>query len=108
MAEKKLFKQSNTQTVTKRETDLQEPQFYSVILLNDDYTPMDFVIEILVRLFNHTLPEARRITMQIHYDGSGIAGIYPKEVAQEKKHNVKLTAKRNEFPLDCTIEKAQV
>lgn len=87
------------------ETDLQEPQLYDVILLNDDYTPMDFVIEVLMYLFQKNYNDAYAIMMQVHQQSRGIAGTYTREIAEEKVHQVIYAAQNNEFPLDCLIER---
>lgn len=90
--------------VVDPETELREPVFYHVILLNDDYTPMNFVIEILMQLFQKNYEDAYAIMMQVHQQERGIAGTYPREIAEEKMYQVIHSAQANEFPLHCVIE----
>lgn len=84
---------------------LKEPSLYKVILLNDDFTPMDFVIYVLKSFFNKTDDEAHDIMMQVHKDGAGIAGVYSFEVAEMKSAQVNMLAKDNQHPLKSVIEK---
>ena len=85
--------------------ELDEPQMYRVLLHNDDYTPMDFVIDILLKVFHKNLDEANDIMWQVHEKGKAICGIYVLEIAQTKVHQVKSLAKANGFPLLATYEK---
>ena len=84
--------------------ELKEPTRYKVLLHNDDYTSMDFVVEILVRIFYKNHSEAERIMLQIHEKGKAICGVYSFEIAQTKAQQVKQLAKQNGFPLLATIE----
>lgn len=84
--------------------DLEEPKMFKVLLHNDDYTSMDFVIDILVEIFHKTLEEATQIMLQIHQENIGLCGVYTFEIAQTKAQQVKTKAKQNEFPLLATIE----
>ncbi|MPV85954.1 ATP-dependent Clp protease adaptor ClpS [Ostreibacterium oceani] len=90
----------------ERKQAVETPALYHVVLLNDDYTPMDFVIEVLMVLFKKSYQQAHEITMQVHQHERGIAGTYPKEIAVEKMTQVTLSAKANEFPLRCITERA--
>ncbi len=83
---------------------LQEPAMYRVILHNDDYTSMDFVVNILIKLFHKNYEEAERIMIKIHERGSAICGVYTHEIAQTKTDQVKQLAKQNGFPLLATME----
>jgi ATP-dependent Clp protease adaptor protein ClpS len=87
-------------------TEKQEPTLYKVVLLNDDYTTMEFVVRVLEAVFQKSPAEAYRIMMQVHQDGSGIAGVYPWEVAETKVDTLTSMARRAEFPLRATIEEA--
>ncbi len=82
-----------------------EPDNYKVILLNDDYTPMDFVITILVELFNKSPGEAETLMMRVHKTGSAVIGTYVYDIANTKCFQVLTAAKNNDFPLQCRIEK---
>jgi len=87
------------------EIELYEPEMYRVILHNDDYTSMDFVVEILMKIFKKNLQESETIMINIHEKGSAVCGIYTFEIAQTKAEQVKQLAKQNEFPLLATIER---
>jgi len=86
------------------ELELQEPQMFKVLLHNDDYTSMDFVVEVLTGIFHKTSEEAVQIMLQIHEKERAICGVYSFEIAQTKAQQVKQKAKQNEFPLLATIE----
>ena len=87
-------------------SETKEPALYSVVLLNDDYTPMDFVVEVLETLFQKSPAEAYRIMMQVHREGRGLAGIYPWEVAETKVDALLTRAKDSGHPLQAVIEGA--
>src|SRR5262245_57319409 len=87
-------------------SETKEPTLYSVVLLNDDYTPMDFVVEVLEALFQKSPAEAFRIMMQVHREGRGLAGIYPWEVAETKVETLLARAKDAGHPLQAIIEDA--
>ena len=82
------------------------PSKYNVILHNDDSTPMGFVIQLLVGVFGHNQEQAEQITMEVHTNGKGIAGIYPYEIAEQKVHEATMVSRANGFPLTLTTEKA--
>ncbi len=83
-----------------------KPSMYNVILLNDDYTPMEFVIMVLIKFFNKKQEEAMRIMLHVHKKGIGICGVFTYEVAESKCKLVLDYAKKYEHPLQCTIEKS--
>ena len=85
---------------------VKKPAMYKVILLNDDYTPMEFVVYIIQKLFNKDQNEATKIMLHVHQKGIGVCGIYTFEVAEIKSKSVVDFAKKNQHPLQCTIEKA--
>ena len=89
----------------KTEIRTEKPSYYNVFLLNDDYTTMDFVINILNRIFGKNITEATQIMLQVHKKGVGLAGVYPKEIAETKVEAVHRMARDNEFPLKCIMEK---
>ena len=84
----------------------QEPTLYKVVLLNDDYTTMEFVVNVLETVFQKSAAEAYRIMMQVHVNGRGIAGVYPWEVAETKVEALTSMARHAEYPLRATIEEA--
>lgn len=86
------------------EEKTQVPRKYAVIFHNDDYTPMEFVMQVLVLLFQKTIPQATLITEEVHLKGKAVVAIYPKNIAQMRVAQVTEAAKANEFPLKCTME----
>ena len=84
----------------------QEPTLYMVVLLNDDYTPMPFVVDVLEGLFQKSPAEAYRIMMQVHLNGRGVAGVYAWEIAETKADTVASLASEAGYPLKATIEEA--
>ena len=93
----------DTISTTDREA-LQEPPLYKVLLHNDDYTTMEFVVMVLVTVFAKNSDEATRIMLNVHHQGIGIAGVYTREVAETKVAIVHRLARRHQFPLRCTLE----
>ena len=83
--------------------ELDEPRLFEVVLLNDDYTTMEFVIDVLMRFFRKDFPEAERIMYQVHEKGSGVCGIYPYEIAESKVNQVIEHARSHDFPLLCIL-----
>ncbi len=84
---------------------VKEPSMYRVLLLNDDYTTMDFVVEVLRFVFHKSLTDATRIMLNVHRKGVGMCGIYPFEVAETKVNTVEALARERGFPLKCTMER---
>jgi len=82
-----------------------EPPLYRVLLLNDDYTTMEFVVQVLIYVFNKNEEDAMRIMLNVHRQGVGICGVYPHEVAETKVSAVEALAQENGFPLKSTMEK---
>ena len=82
-----------------------KPAMYKVLLLNDDYTPMDFVVQVLERFFNKSREEATRIMLHVHKRGVGLCGVFTFEIAETKVMQVMDYARRNQHPLQCTMEK---
>jgi len=90
---------------TKTRTRTKRPSLYRVLILNDDYTPMEFVVYVLERFFQKSPEEATRIMLHVHQHGVGVCGIFTYEVAETKVAQVMELARRNEHPLQCTMEK---
>ena len=90
--------------VTERETRLKRPPLYRVLLHNDDFTTMEFVVYVLQNVFQRSETDAVRIMLQVHLEGSGVAGVYTYEIAEMKVAKVTELARSQEFPLLCTIE----
>jgi len=85
--------------------ETKEPSLYRVILLNDDYTTMEFVIHVLETIFNKTAAEAAQIMLSVHKKGSGICGVFTREIAETKLSAVHSTARKSGYPLKCIMEK---
>ena len=90
--------------VEESKPETKKPKMYRVLILNDDYTPMDFVVSVLKRFFYKTTEEATRVMLQIHYEGQGTAGIYTSEIAETKVLLVNDYSRANDHPLMCTME----
>ncbi len=88
-----------------REVTLAEPPLYKVLLHNDDYTTMDFVVEILRTVFHKSNEEAVRIMLNVHHQGIGLCGLYPREIAESKVDLVERLARERGFPLKCSMER---
>jgi ATP-dependent Clp protease adaptor protein ClpS len=94
-----------TGTATKTRPKTKRPSLYRVLLLNDDYTPMEFVVLVLQDVFNKSREDAMRIMLHVHNHGVGECGVYPYEVAETKVTRVMDTARKNQHPLQCVMEK---
>jgi ATP-dependent Clp protease adaptor protein ClpS len=92
-------------TITRTKPKTKRPSLYRVLLLNDDYTPMEFVVLVLQDVFNKSREDAMRIMLHVHNHGVGECGIYPFEVAETKVTRVMDTARKNQHPLQCVMEK---
>ncbi len=95
-----------TGVATKTRTKPKKPSQYKVLMLNDDYTPMEFVVMVLKRFFGMDLEAATRVMLHVHQKGVGVCGIFPYEVAETKVNQVMDFARQNQHPLQCTLEKA--
>jgi len=92
-------------TTELKKTRLAPPSMYQVLMHNDDYTTMDFVVEVLEKVFRKSVTEANQIMLNIHHKGHGVCGIYPFEVAETKISQVHSLARNTGFPLRCSLEK---
>ena len=95
-----------TGVIVKAKPKTKKPAMYKVLMLNDDYTPMEFVVHILERFFGKSRQEATRIMLHVHQNGMGVAGVYPYEIAETKVREVEELARESQFPLKCVMEKA--
>ena len=102
MGEFELDLEEEVQSDTEEE--VKEPPMYRVLLINDDYTTMEFVVEIIIHVFNRTIEDATRIMLKVHKQGSGVCGVYTYEVAETKVDTVHSLAREHGFPLKCTME----
>ncbi|RKX74216.1 MAG: ATP-dependent Clp protease adapter ClpS [Spirochaetes bacterium] len=94
------------QVIEETQKELKEPEMYRVVLHNDHYTTMDFVVEILMVIFHKPPIEATKIMLDVHRKGRGYVGVYPYDIAATKVLQVRKMAREHEFPLKCTMEKA--
>ncbi len=95
----------NTGVITRTKAKTKKPSMYKVLMLNDDYTPMEFVVHVLERFFGKTRQEATKIMLHVHQRGVGICGVFTFEVAETKVNQVMDYARQNEHPLQCSLEK---
>ncbi|MGZ8272031.1 MAG: ATP-dependent Clp protease adapter ClpS [Methylophilus sp.] len=82
------------------------PEMFKVLLLNDDYTPMEFVVETIQHFFNKTREQATQIMLKVHTEGVGVCGVYPQDIAETKMNQVLIHARESQHPLQCVIEPA--
>ncbi len=97
-------KEGGVEFATRSKKKTGRPRMYKVLLLNDDYTTMDFVVLVLETVFRHPRVRAEEIMMEVHSKGSGVAGVYSFQVAETKVQKVQDLARENEHPLRCTME----
>jgi ATP-dependent Clp protease adaptor protein ClpS len=95
---------TDTVTRTREQPRTRPPPMYKVLLHNDDYTTMEFVVHVLETVFGHPPPAATRIMLSIHHRGVGVAGVFPYEIAETKAMKVMEMAREAEYPLLCTVE----
>jgi len=95
---------TDQETATRTRDEVKEPSMFRVLLHNDDYTTMAFVVQILLAVFQKPVEEATRIMLNVHMNGIGLCGIYPYDVAETKVATVQATAREYDFPLKCTME----
>lgn len=98
--------QDQVGTATKTRAKPKKPSQFKVLMLNDDYTPMEFVVMALKRFFNMDMEQATRVMLHVHQKGVGVCGIFPYEIAETKVNQVMDFARQNQHPLQCTLEKA--
>jgi ATP-dependent Clp protease adaptor protein ClpS len=99
-----LFQEEDSAVATESDLEPKEPRRYQVLLLNDDYTTMEFVVMVLMNVFHHPEPAAIEIMLHVHHQGVGVAGVYSFEVAETKVNKVHELARQHEFPLRCSME----
>lgn len=90
--------------VQEAKPELKRPQLYKVLLLNDDYTPMEFVVQVLERFFRKNREQATQIMLHVHQQGMGVCGVYTREIAETKVRQVTVYAQEHQHPLQCTME----
>ncbi|MFM8270242.1 MAG: ATP-dependent Clp protease adapter ClpS [Pseudomonadota bacterium] len=97
---------SSTKTLIRPEARTKTPSFYKVVILNDDFTPQDYVVHILQKFFRKTVEQATDLMLEVHRKGQGIAGVFTLEVAETKTAQVNEYSKSHKYPLKCIVEKA--
>ncbi len=97
--------QGRSGALTLTRTRTKKPSMYKVLMLNDDYTPMEFVVDVLQHIFQKTREEATKIMLHVHQKGVGVCGVYTYEVAETKVTQTVDYARKNQHPLQCTLEK---
>lgn len=104
MGDENIREQEHGTAVAESKPEVKQPRMYKVLLLNDDYTPMDFVIQVLRQFFYKTSEQATKVMLQVHYEGQGTAGIYTAELAETKMAQVNDFSRAHDHPLMCTME----
>lgn len=97
-------KHQDSNVLEAQKSKLKPPSLYKVILLNDDYTPMEFVVVVLQQFFSKTREQATQIMLKVHSEGIGVCGVYPKDVAATKVDQVLAFARKYQHPLQCVME----
>jgi len=97
---------TGTAVETRTKTRLKKPRMYKVLLHNDDYTTMEFVVFILQGIFHHSESEAMQIMLHVHKNGVGVAGVYTREIAETRIAQVEALARKHEYPLRCSMDEA--
>lgn len=100
------FDDDDTLLIEHVKPKLKKPPMYKVVLINDDYTPMEFVVHILESIFNHNREQATQIMLHVHKLGKGVCGVYTKDIAETKMVQVNNFSRENKHPLMCEIEEA--
>ncbi|NYT24211.1 ATP-dependent Clp protease adapter ClpS [Alcaligenaceae bacterium] len=95
---------TNSTETERKPARLAPPPMYQVVLLNDDYTPMDFVIVVVQHVFGKSLEEASRIMLKVHHEGRGVVGVYTRDIAATRVESVIQLARMNQHPLQCIME----
>jgi ATP-dependent Clp protease adaptor protein ClpS len=96
-----------TQQSTRTITQIKYPDRFNVVLLNDDFTPMEFVIQLLIEVFNTSIEEAKDVMVKVHEEGKGVAGMYGLEIAEQKQQEATIIARHHGHPLKVIIEKVE-
>jgi ATP-dependent Clp protease adaptor protein ClpS len=91
--------------ITKEKPEVKKPNMYAVVLINDDYTPMEFVIYVLQTIFKKSYEEAKKIMLLVHNEGKGICGVYSLDIAETKANQVVEFSRVNQHPLECKVQK---
>ncbi len=104
MATKKHVERHSGAVLEAEQSRLKPPPLFKVLLLNDDYTPMDFVVAVLQKFFSMNREQATRVMLQVHREGAGVCGVYPRDMATTKVEQVSNYARQHQHPLACVME----
>jgi len=104
MSDENIREQEHGTVVAESKPEIAHPKMYKVLLMNDDYTPMDFVIQVLRQFFHKTMEQSTKVMLQVHYEGQGVAGIYTADIAETKMSQVNDFSRAHDHPLMCTME----
>ena len=96
----------DSDVITEQTIEVKEPKSYHVVLYNDNYTTMDFVVYVLETIFHHSGPAAEKIMLDVHEKGKGVAGTYPRDIAETKALQTRTLAQEHNYPLKCVAEPA--
>ena len=97
-------KRQETPVLERIASRLKTPPLFKVVLLNDDFTPMEFVVEVLQQFFSKTREQATEIMLKVHTEGAGICGVYPRDIAETRVEQVVAFARQHQHPLQCVME----
>jgi ATP-dependent Clp protease adaptor protein ClpS len=92
------------QVITEKRVQTKRPRLYRIVLINDDYTPMEFVVWLIQTVFHKSEAESAQLMLKVHHQGSAVCGVYPYDVARTKLYQVKTLAHKHEHPLECIME----
>ena len=97
-------RQTGDQVLERTEHETKKPEMYNVLLLNDDYTPMEFVVVVLQKFFGMSRERATQVMLKVHREGIGVCGVYPRDVASSKVEQVAAYSRKHQHPLQCVME----
>lgn len=97
--------EGHTHTLVRPDDRTKTPSFYKVVILNDDFTPREFVVHLLQKFFKKNETDATQLMLDVHHKGAGVAGVYTHEIAETKAYQANEYAKQNKYPLRCVVEK---
>jgi ATP-dependent Clp protease adaptor protein ClpS len=106
MGQQRVPDGSQTTLLEKQDQKVEPPRMYQVVLLNDDYTPMEFVVQVLQQFFSKGREQATQIMLKVHREGKGVCGLYPRDIAATKVDQVTEFARQHQHPLQCVMEEA--
>jgi ATP-dependent Clp protease adaptor protein ClpS len=106
MGQKRVPDSNQTTLLEKQDQKVEPPSMYQVVLLNDDYTPMEFVVQVLQQFFGKGREQATQIMLKVHREGKGVCGVFPRDIAATKVDQVTEFSRQHQHPLQCVMEEA--